>query len=45
MPDTMLHHVYADNATDHAPGSHPVVDCDGTEIWWVALMLFKPATG
>src|SRR6476646_12269693 len=30
------HHIYADNATDHAPGSHPAIDCDGTEIWWAA---------
>jgi hypothetical protein len=30
------HHMYADNATDHAPGAHGVIDCDGTEIWWVA---------
>lgn len=36
----MQHHIYADNATDHAPGSHPRIDCDGTEIWWVAGVLF-----
>lgn len=38
---TMLAHHYADNATDRAPGSHPVMDCDGTDIWCVVR---KPYT-